>query len=129
MSTMGERIKASREVKGLLQSQLANLIGVKSANVISNWEQNVSRPDANKMVKLCEVLDISLSYLLDYYGPEKAPSTTEAALGEKTISLEESNKLLVALGYIKEGEQLSDADLDFLSNIIGLLDAWFSERH
>ena len=73
MSTIGSRLKESREGKGLLQSELAKMIGVKSAGVISNWEQDVSKPDANKMVKLCQVLGISLSYLLDYYGEEKTP--------------------------------------------------------
>ena len=56
-----------------MQSQLAQMIGVKSAGVISNWEQDVSKPDANKMVRLCEALGISLSYLLDYYGEQKTP--------------------------------------------------------
>lgn len=73
MFSIGSRIKESREAKGLLQSQLAQMVGVKSAGVISNWEQDVSKPDANKMVRLCEALGISLSYLLDYYGEEKAP--------------------------------------------------------
>lgn len=80
MSTIGERLKASRESNGLLQSELARLIGVKSANVISNWEKDVSKPDANKMVRICQVLGISLSYLLDYYGKEKAPSYSDEAL-------------------------------------------------
>lgn len=80
MSTIGTRIKESREAKGLLQSQLAQMIGVKSAGVISNWEQDVSKPDANKMVRLCEALSISLSYLLDYYGKENAPPYSSEAL-------------------------------------------------
>lgn len=79
MSSIGTRIKSSREAKGLLQSQLAEMIGVKSANVISNWEKDVSKPDANKMVKLCQVLNISLSYLLDYYGEKNAPSISDEA--------------------------------------------------
>lgn len=80
MPTIGDRIKLAREAKGLLQFQLARIIGVKSANVISNWEQNVSKPDANKMVKICQALDISLSYLLDYYGNEKASSLSDEAM-------------------------------------------------
>lgn len=68
MSTIGSRIKQARENKGLLQSQLAKQIEVKSANVISNWEKDVSKPDANKMVRLCEALGVSASYLLDYSG-------------------------------------------------------------
>lgn len=80
MSSIGTRLKESREKKGLLQSELAKLIGVKSAGVISNWEQDVSKPDANKMVKICQVLGISLSYLLNYYGTEKAPSLSDEAM-------------------------------------------------
>lgn len=68
MSTLGERIKYAREQKKLLQSDLAKLIGVKSAGVISNWEKDLNKPDAEKIVKLCEVLNVSVSYLLDYYG-------------------------------------------------------------
>lgn len=122
MSTMGERIRKAREAKGLLQSQLAELVPVKSGSVISNWEKNINKPDADKIVRLCQILDLSLSYLLDYYG-ETAPAEQE--LSNKPISLEESNSLLVAMGYIREGEQLSDADLDFLTHVIGLLDSWF----
>ncbi len=80
MSSIGTRLKESREKKGLLQSELAKLIGVKSAGVISNWEQDVCKPDANKMVKICQVLGISLSYLLNYYGTEKAPSLSDEAM-------------------------------------------------
>lgn len=80
MSTIGTRLKESREKKGLLQAELAKMIGVKSAGVISNWEQDVSKPKADKMIEICQVLGISLSYLLDYYGEEKAPPYSEEAL-------------------------------------------------
>lgn len=68
MSTLGERIRCSREAKGLLQNDLAKLVGVKSSGVISNWENDLNKPDAEKIVRLCNVLDISASFLLDYYG-------------------------------------------------------------
>jgi hypothetical protein len=32
------------------------------------------------------------------------------------------------MGYIREGEQLSDDDLAFLTHVMGLLDAWFSRE-
>ena len=69
-TTLGERIRAARENKDLLQADLAKMIGVKSAGVISNWEKDLSKPDANKLVRLCKALDVSASYLLDYYGDE-----------------------------------------------------------
>lgn len=68
MSTMGERIRKAREEKGIYQQDLADMVGVKSAAVISNWEKNANKPDAEKIVRLCKALDISASYLLDYYG-------------------------------------------------------------
>ena len=70
MSTLGTRIKEAREQKSLLQSDLARLIGAKSSGVISNWEKDLSKPDANKIVKLCQALDVSASYLLDYFGDD-----------------------------------------------------------
>lgn len=68
MSSLGERIRYAREQKGYLQSELAALIGAKSSGVISNWEKDLNKPDAEKIVKLCDVLDVSASFLLDYYG-------------------------------------------------------------
>lgn len=68
MSTLGMRIKSAREKKGYMQNELANIIGVKSAGVISNWENDLNKPDAEKLVRLCNALDVSASYLLDYYG-------------------------------------------------------------
>ena len=78
MSTLGERIRFAREQKGLLQSDLAKLINVKSSGVISNWEKDLNKPDAEKIVRLCSVLNISASYLLDYYGkPDMEFSSSE----------------------------------------------------
>lgn len=68
MSTMGERIKESREKKGIYQARLAEMIGVKSAGVISNWEKDINKPDSDKIIRLCHALDVLPSYLLDYYG-------------------------------------------------------------
>ena len=68
MSSLGERIRYARDQKGYLQSELAKLVGVKSSGVISNWEKDLNKPDAEKIVLLCEVLDVSASFLLDYYG-------------------------------------------------------------
>ena len=75
MSTLGSRIKESREKKRMLQSELAAAIGVKSPAVISNWEQDINKPDADKIIRLCSVLGITASYLLDYYGAEEVTAS------------------------------------------------------
>ena len=66
MSSFGERVKSAREAKGLNQAQLARECEVSSAAIISNWENNINKPDFEKIVKLCIVLEVSPDYLLDY---------------------------------------------------------------
>ena len=81
MSTLGERIRTARENKGYLQNDLAKLIGVKSSGVISNWEKDLNKPAAEKIVKICEALNVSASFLLDYYGK----SSFECSLVEQSL--------------------------------------------
>lgn len=67
MSTLGERIRAARKNAGLTQKRLADRIGMRAANTISNWEQNINRPDIDQLALLSRVLGISLDYLLNCY--------------------------------------------------------------
>lgn len=106
MSTLGERIRFAREQKGLLQSDLAKLINVKSSGVISNWEKDLNKPDAEKIVRLCSVLDVSASYLLDYYGkPDIEFSSSEINHVKKYRVLDDYGKELVDFILTKEHER------------------------
>jgi repressor LexA len=103
MSTLGTRIKEAREQKSLLQSDLARLIGAKSSGVISNWEKDLSKPDANKIVKLCQALDVSASYLLDYFGDDDFEIMPhEIELIKNYRSLDNHGKEIVTLIIHKE---------------------------
>ena len=61
---IGSRIRKYREMRGLSQKQLAEMIGVSNSRV-SNWEQGINRPDANILAAICNVLDVSPSDMLD----------------------------------------------------------------
>ena len=98
MNTLGKRIRIARENAGLMQSELAKRIGVKSAGVVSNWETDKSKPDADKLVALCSALDVSCSYLLDYYGSTEV-SSQELSLLEKFRRLDEIDRAKID-GYI-----------------------------
>ena len=93
--SLGERIRKARDSKGLKQSELAELIEVKSAGVISNWEKDINKPDADKIIKLCEVLGISASYLLDYYGNSISVSIEEQEHIKKYRTLDPYGKKAV----------------------------------
>ena len=100
--SLGERIRKARDAKGLKQSELADLIDVKSSGVISNWEKDINKPDADKIIKLCEVLDISASFLLDYYGNTVKVSFEEQEMIKKYRILDEYGKDMVATVLDKE---------------------------
>ena len=121
-----EELKAARIKAGLTQQQIADEIGI-TKSTYCGYETAKRNPDPQRIKQLAKVLHISADTLLDTgIEKEKAHASTEAETRE--ISLEETDKLLVALGLIKEGEQLSDDDLAFLEGIITLLNTWFKRK-
>lgn len=121
-----EELKAARIKAGLTQQQIADEIGI-TKSTYCGYETAKRNPDPQRIKQLAKVLHISADTLLDTgIEKEKAPASAEAET--RAISLEETDKLLVALGLIKEGEQLSDDDLAFLEGIITLLNAWFKRK-
>ncbi len=76
--------------------------------------------------KLADGLNVSLLTLNGEN--EKAPAIQQEPSREEDITIEQSTRLLVGLGFINEGEQLSDRDLAFLSGVIDILDAYFEGR-
>lgn len=61
--TLGERLARLRAQAGLSQDDLAERLDV-SRQSVSKWENNVSVPDLDKLVKLGEVFGISLDELV-----------------------------------------------------------------
>lgn len=124
-----------RKKLNLNQKELAGRLSVGNS-AISNWEKELNSPDIDTLFEMCRVFDININEMCGIednssiegdIAVKKSPEP-ESGSEDKKITLEESNALLVKLGYIKPGEDLSDADLAFLSHLIGLLDAWFSSK-
>lgn len=61
---IGTRIRELRKAKGLTLQQLADVFGISRASV-SEWESGRSKPDGGRLLKLADVLDTSVEYLLD----------------------------------------------------------------
>ena len=59
-----ERLRSARLNSNLKQSDVAELLGVKS-NTISNWENGKSNPDIDSLVELCKIYNISCSSILE----------------------------------------------------------------
>ena len=66
----GEKIRSARKAAGLTQRALAQMLGVANTSV-SNWEKDLSRPDAYMLQTLCLILTVEPNY---FYGNENAPA-------------------------------------------------------
>ena len=60
---LNENIKQLRKAQGLSQEELAAKLNV-VRQTISKWEQGLSVPDSDMLIKLAEVLDTRVSVLL-----------------------------------------------------------------
>lgn len=59
----GENLKTLRKQKGFSQEELAARLHV-VRQTISKWEKNLSVPDADTLIRLAELLEVSVSELL-----------------------------------------------------------------
>ena len=62
--SIGKKIKYLRELKGMTQEELANLLYV-SKQAVSKWEKGVTLPDIENIIRLCELFNVDINYLLD----------------------------------------------------------------
>ena len=86
---LGENLKKLRTEKGMSQEYMAQQLNV-VRQTVSKWEKGLSEPDAGTLMKIAELLGVSVSVLL---GEE---------VEEKKSSDEESEKKTCVNSYIKK---------------------------
>lgn len=85
--TMGEKILKLRKARGWNQEDLAEQIGV-TRQAVSRWESDSAKPDADKIVAICDLFGVSADYLLreNYQGEPGGvpaqPQRQRTAIGE-----------------------------------------------
>ena len=62
--SIGNNIKALREERKLTQDQVAEALGI-SFQAVSSWERDEYKPDTEKLIKLAEVFDVSVSAIAE----------------------------------------------------------------
>lgn len=62
MKIFGKRLREVRKSKKLTQKELAEQIGIKR-NTYSDWENGKTEPSFENLVKLADLLDVSLDWL------------------------------------------------------------------
>jgi transcriptional regulator with XRE-family HTH domain len=62
-STLGDRLTAAREARGLNQKDLARRLGT-SPRAIQTWELDQKAPASNRLHMLAGILNVSIAWLL-----------------------------------------------------------------
>jgi transcriptional regulator with XRE-family HTH domain len=88
--TLGERIKRLRMERGWSQTQLAQKLDVHPKQV-SGWERGAHTPSTDVLIRIAEVLSVSLDYLA--FENREAKRQVEIADLELLEKLQEIDKL------------------------------------
>lgn len=59
--TFGNKLKEARKNKGFTQKELADIVGATNTSV-SNWENDINKPDMDTIEGLCGALEVSPKY-------------------------------------------------------------------
>ena len=106
---VGSRIKFLRNELGLTQEQLANkLPNVKGKSSIANYENGSNLPSDEVKLKMCEIFNCSLDYLMcksDIRNPEEIKNlkfANSGGLNTKGLDEEDIAELQRQIDYIKK---------------------------
>lgn len=98
---LGENIKKARLSKGMNQKELAEALKEKDILVgntsISNWENNLNKPDPDTISALCEILDVDANFLLDFNKEaiKRTDNEIDNLLFSKAKDLSDEDKIAV----------------------------------
>lgn len=117
---IGKRIRKERRAAGYKnQSTLAETLNlsIESRQTIGNWENGKNLPDIEYLLKMCELFDCELGYLLCEYDCKTRQATdiqTATGLSEKAIEMltkikqSRINEAITTLSKILEHEDFVD---------------------
>ena len=91
---LGERIYELRNRKNLSQGALADALDV-SRQSVSKWENNMAVPDLDKLIKLCDIFEVSLDELV---GREEFERNTNVLISQSPTVAPHKISAYVLLG-------------------------------
>ncbi len=95
--TLGEKLTKLRRENNYTQEQLADILDV-SRQAISKWESNITYPETDKLIRMSELFDCSLDYLLKDSVEKVANKSNNATVFFKKIIRErKSEKKLLGM--------------------------------
>lgn len=81
MKQLGDRVRKLREGRNMTQTELSEILGMKTYTTVSKWEKNENFPKGKDLKKLAEIFDVTSDYLLGLTDSKLKKITTQ---NEKT---------------------------------------------
>lgn len=95
--TFGEKLSMLRREQNYTQEQLAELLGV-SRQSVSKWESDVAYPETDKLIKIGNLFDCSMDYLLKEDVSERHGNETFSDLLRKGLQYRERKSTKTIFG-------------------------------
>lgn len=128
--SIGNNIYKLRTAKNLSQGELADILDV-SRQSVSKWETDAAVPDLDKLMKLCDVFDVSLdnltgretppSALIEVDKPELKTSSAQKIIGYILFAFSLVLGLIAIIFGHNEGDYLILVPIALSSLVCGLL--------
>ena len=77
MEQLGSRIRKLRESRNMTQTELSEILGMKTYTTVSKWEKNENFPKGKDLKKLAEIFNVTSDYLLGLSDTELGKITTQ----------------------------------------------------
>lgn len=77
MEQLGVRIRKLRESRNMTQTELSEILGMKTYTTVSKWEKNENFPKGKDLKKLAEIFNVTSDYLLGLSDTELGKITTQ----------------------------------------------------
>lgn len=129
--TLEEQLKQEIVSRHGSVSAFSKSIGLSNSTVDSILSRGLYNAGVGRVMQIFDALGIdteSLAVGRIVYAKEKTPAPSEDS-AEAQFSKLEIETVLVSLGFIQDGEHITDSDLRFINGILDIVDAWFENRH
>lgn len=118
MSVFQDKLVEIRTAKGYTQEKLTELLGI-SRDKLSKWENGVRFPDLNELLKICDIFDCDLDYLVGRIEqPTHALQDISDITGLSTENIKQLQKWNNNRSYEAFTEEYIRSNIDYLNNIL-----------
>lgn len=105
---IGDNIRSVREIKGLTQKNLADLLGI-SQGLVGHYERGVRKPKLETLRRIADAMDVDVFVFLDKEAKEEATDLLEVVDKEKAENYIIKERLWSEpIRVLEEAERTSD---------------------